>query len=510
MNVAAIRFLLVLLSIFASESVVADIILPAIISDHMVLKRGPDVGIWGRADSGEEVTVSLDSQVRKAVADADGNWRVVFDLRKTGNGPFEMPVKGKNELRIADVVVGEVWVVSGQSNMAVGVGGSPGGKEDRLANQYLRRFHVAQKKVGVPSNDAEGVWVSASGEEAGRFSAVGYYFGKSLNSRLGVPVGLITAVVGSSNTEAWTSTEAIDSIPELKAGKIRRESEAAQAAAAAGPPGKPPQNSEFVASSLFNGMIHPLLPYAISGVIWYQGETQASRAFQYRTAFPLLISDWRVRWKQGDFPFYFCQLPGFREKIGQPGDSTWAELREAQQMTLALPNTGQAVLIDLGESEDIHPANKRDVGERLSRVALAKKYGQNISFCGPVYERMEIKNGRVILSFKHTDGGLKAAPLADTYIVNSSKNQRAPLVRNSPKSQLEGFAICGKDKHWEWAEAAIEGENVVVWSEKVPSPVAVRYAWADNPTCNLTNASGLPAGSFRTDNFPQVTAQARY
>jgi sialate O-acetylesterase len=280
-------------------------------------------------------------------------------------------------------------------------------------------------------------------------------------------------------------------------------------ASAPQPPANPP-GPQNVASYLFNGMIHPILPYAIKGAIWYQGESNAGRAYQYRSAFPLMITDWRKQWNQGDFPFYFCQLANFMAKKPEPGDSSWAELREAQSMTLNLPKTGQAVLIDIGESGDIHPRNKKDVGERLALIALAKDYGKSISYSGPVYESVTIANGKAVVNFKHADGGLVAKPLPETSVVKSVTNESAPLVRNSPGSQLEGFAICGEDKKWFWADAQIDGDTVVVSSDKVPTPVAVRYAWSENPTCNLYNGASLPASPFRTDDFPPVTLSGKY
>jgi sialate O-acetylesterase len=257
-------------------------------------------------------------------------------------------------------------------------------------------------------------------------------------------------------------------------------------------------------------MINPLLPYAIRGVIWYQGESNSTRAMQYRKAFPLMIQDWRHHWQQGDFPFYFCQLANYRAKAMAPTNSLWAELREAQSMTLTLTNTSQAVLVDIGESGDIHPRNKQDAGERLARIALARDYGKAIPYSGPVYASMFIKNSQAVLSFKHTDGGLVAKPLPATYVIKSSSNLTATLTGNSPGSQLEGFAIVGADHQWVWANAKIDGDKVIVQSPTVTAPVAVRYAWADNPTCNLYNGAGLPASPFRTDDDPGITIDEKY
>ncbi|WP_461785580.1 GDSL-type esterase/lipase family protein [Prosthecobacter sp.] len=276
---------------------------------------------------------------------------------------------------------------------------------------------------------------------------------------------------------------------------------------AAGKKAVPPLTGQHVLPGrLFNGMVHPMLPYAIRGVLWYQGESNTGHANLYRTAFPLLIQDWRQHWQQGDLPFYFCQLANYRPKTNQPGESVWAELREAQAKTLSLPNTGMAVLIDTGESEDIHPQSKQVAGERLAQIALAKTYGREVVHSGPVDTAMKIEGSAIRLRFDHLGGGLVAKEVPATYDVMRKAGKTAPLVRNSPHSQLEGFAICGANKHWVWAEAKIEGDTVLVSSKQVPSPIAVRYAWADNPTCNLYNAAGLPAAPFRTDDFAFAAA----
>ncbi|AHF90529.1 9-O-acetylesterase [Opitutaceae bacterium TAV5] len=296
------------------------------------------------------------------------------------------------------------------------------------------------------------------------------------------------------------------------------------------PPQCPPALS-VAASCLYNAMIHPLLPYALRGVIWYQGETNAGRAWQHRTTFPLLIRDWRARTGRADLPFYFCQLPNFMPKLAEPGESDWAEMRESQSAVLAaLPRTGQAVLIDLGEEGDVHPRDKREAGARLARLALARDYGKPVPDSGPVFNRMEIGEtgdhadaaaapARIRLYFKKQYGGLTALPLPEHYRPVSTSPVTVPLVRNRPGSQLEGFAICGEDRKWRWADARIEkrtapegddGDTVIVWRDDMPRPTAVRYAWAHNPTCNLGNAAGLPASPFRTDDFPLTTEGQRY
>ena len=663
----------------------ADIRLPAIISDHMVLEKSARVPVWGSSDPGEEVTVSLNGQSVKTVANADGRWTVSLNLSEFAPGPFEMTVEGKNKLKISDVLVGEVWVASGQSNMEWIVKNTSHADEDiaASANPLIRQFLVKKNATPDAQEDTEGRWVAASPETTGAFTAVGYFFARKLQSELKAPIGIINSTWGGTPSEAWTSVEGIDSVPDLKATRERLWSDlsdlpekkkgfvdgmrawlkdngredrpvsdiaafagsevpadgwvnvsvpgevAAPGLSATGavwvrkeiqnpakagesfplilpvdgfdsiywngkllqqttfedfpslggvrrggpltlrsedilegknvlairlfqpvgpakftgepklggislagswmaktefelPPlpadkiAKAPQLQravpapQNVASYLFNGMIRPIIPYAISGVIWYQGESNAGRADQYRTAFPLLISDWRRSWNQGDFPFYFCQLANYQAKAAAPGDSAWAELRDAQSMTLKVPNTGQATLIDLGESADIHPRNKRDVGERLARIALAKDYGRAIPYSGPVLESQKIDGNRVILRFENTDGGLVAHTLPATYDVKTLTHETAPLVQNSPGSELEGFAVCGVDRKWVWAVAKIDGDTVIVSSDKVPAPVAVRYAWSDNPTCNLFNGAGLPATPFRTDDFPPVTLGKKY
>lgn len=264
------------------------------------------------------------------------------------------------------------------------------------------------------------------------------------------------------------------------------------------------------AASLFNGMIRPLIPYTLAGIIWYQGESNAKRAAQYRTALPLLITDWRNQWGRDDLPFYLCQLPNYQPPAGQMPDGAWAELREAQALATKLPHTALASLIDLGETGNLHPRNKRDPGERLARVALAKTYGKDIVCSGPVFEAMQIQGDSVELRFTNTDGGLLAKPLPATYHPSSLSNEAKPLERNSPHSQLEGFALRGENGQWHWADAHIENDRVIASSPAVPKPVDVRYAWSDNPMGNLYNGAGLPAAPFRTDHDSPVTQNAKY
>ncbi len=644
----------------------ADVSLPPIFSDHAVLQKTVHVPVWGRASPGEKVTVAVGVARAEGTAGADGRWRVSLDLSALPAGPFELLVKGNNEIKVPDVLVGEVWLCSGQSNMEFTLQDlkTDNGEIAGSANPMLRQFSVENVDTGVVPDDCKGKWEIAGPQTAGRFTAVGYYFGKALQKELHVPVGLIKNARGASPCEAWIRREAFDAelkpgaekslqamesyIPRLNAyvaalldwegrhhradvadpgipsgegwrpmaipgsaadsgavwlrrtvkipstlagmplhitfqnvqgveqvywngtkiggssleqslknpqrrvsvpealvhegestllvrlfnstgrpgitgkgsiaGPISLDGEWQFQPAASFPelalselppvPGRMPI-SVHTATYLFNGQIAPLIPYALKGVIWYQGEANAHLGFQYRRAFPLMITDWRSQWQQGDFPFYFCQLANFKAKETVPGDSTLAELREAQTRTLSLPHTGQAILIDVGEEADIHPRNKKDVGARLARLALARDYGKTgIEDSGPVYESAKIEGSRIRVTFTH--GPLVAKPLPATYQLKSTAPESAPLVLNRPDSELQGFAICGEDKKWVWADARIDGLSVLVSSPEVSAPVAVRYAWASNPTCNLTNAEGLPAGPFRTDDFPLASRNKKF
>jgi sialate O-acetylesterase len=275
-------------------------------------------------------------------------------------------------------------------------------------------------------------------------------------------------------------------------------------------PVSPGATGGMTGSFIYNGVVHPIIPYGLAGVLWYQGESNVGTGYQYRTSLPLLINDLRSHWGVADLPFYICQLPCFLPKQPQPSESPWADLRESQTMALSLPNTAEAVLIDQGEAGDIHPRDKVPVGDRLARIALARQYGQKIVYAGPYYQSMTVEDSRIRVKFTNTDGGLLAKPLPATYRVRMVVNQTAPLAPNSPGSEVEGFAICGDDKKFVWADAKIDGDSVVVWSDQVPHPTAVRYAWADNPTCNLYNGAGLPAAPFRTDTFPVITQFNRF
>ncbi|CAN5341769.1 sialate O-acetylesterase [soil metagenome] len=666
----------------------ADIALPSIFGAHAVLQKSPRTGIWGKADPGEAVKITLGPATAQATTGADGRWKTTLDLSQSAQGPFELVVEGKNRLSVPDVVVGEVWLCSGQSNMQYTLRGDlHAAAELKLTNPLLRQFQVAIANSAEPQEDCAGAWGTATPETAGAFTAVGYYFGKKLQTELKVPVGLIHSSVPGSPIEIWMSAEGFARLPALNtarlarlktyqdypeklrkyvasyqdwANKNAREDKptdpagfaetavstedwtpvtipgkmAAASLPASGSiwlrrtvnvpkvaagkpgtitmglvhdfltiswngmkvastdPGHPPTSgiykfplpgenikegdntlalrvfsasdqagidpgfspnvaiglngvgqpvilsgpwlakvenalpllskealaamprapgvpSPSVPSFAYNAMIAPLVPYSLRGIIWYQGEANVGRAAEYRTLFPAFIEDYRAHWGEA-LPFYFCQLPNYLPGAKEPGKGTWPELREAQAGALALPKTGEAVLIDVGEESNLHPRNKKDPGERLARLALANEYGEKIAAVGPTFESMKIEEDKIRVKFQNIEGGLVAKPLPTEYKPNSVQPQMKPLLRKSPKGDLEGFAICGEDHKWAWADAKIDGDSVVLSAAGVPKPIAVRYAWEDSPIVNLYNTAELPAPPFRTDKFPGLTDGAKY
>jgi sialate O-acetylesterase len=490
----------------------ADVRPDALCGDGMVLQQKSDVKIWGQADPGEDVTVTFSTdgktaQKERAKADDKGRWVVTLRTGAAG-GPYKMMIAGKNTIHYDNVLVGEVWVCSGQSNMEWTVGGCDKADKDYATsaphNKNLRIFQVAKTPMARPKPQTTGKWVEADPKNVAGWTAVGYFFGRDLNEKLQVPVGLIQTAWGGTRAEAWTSPKALAASPTFK-GEIENYR---KATADADKENRGEKNAN-APSALYNGMIRPILNYRIKGAIWYQGESNAGQAYRYRELFPLMIQDWRQKWKQGDFPFYFVQLAPFLAVKKEPSESAWAELREAQLMTLKLPNTGMAVITDYGNEYDIHPTPKRPVGERLALAALAKDYGQKIEYSGPTLAAMTVTGNKAVLTFNHAKG-LNARELAPTL---QRKNPKTGEVRaawrvkdGSKDATLVGFTIAGEDHKFHPAMAKIEGNTVTVWSDAVSQPVAVRYGWADHPVCNLFNDAGLPASPFRTDDFPGVTA----
>jgi sialate O-acetylesterase len=660
------------LVVVTAAAVFADVRLPAVISDNMVLQQGKKVPIWGWAEPGEQIMVSISwhSMQWGVTADKDGRW--IFKMNSpSAGGSYEMTISGKNTVTIKNILVGEVWVCSGQSNMQMAVTQSANAQQEIAEANYpdIRLFTVERKVADQPQSNCVGSWVKCSPQTVGDFSAAAYFFGRELQKELNVPVGLIHTSWGGTPAEAWTSARVlrtladykgvIEEIEQMRAnpepfqkkyeqqllewqkkidlsgpdGKgctdvnyddsgweqmelpnlweqagladfdglvwFRKEIDVPQlwvgkelilelgpiddmditwvngtrvggietpgrwqtarkykiastvikpgrnviavrvldtgggggicgsaeqmklklAEATIGLAGRwrykkgydlksmPPQprppllvNNPNAPTSLYNAMIAPLIPYGIQGAIWYQGESNASRAYQYRQLFPAMIQNWRQDWKQGDFSFLFVQLANFMAANPDPSESEWAELREAQTMTLALPNTGMAVIIDIGEANDIHPKNKQDVGKRLALWALAKTYGKELVYSGPIYKSTKIERRAIVrgdvrdyecvirLFFDHVGSGLVARG----------------------DEPLKGFALAGADRKFVWADAKIaEGNVIVVSSDKVSEPIAVRYAWANNPVCNLYNKEGLPATPFRTDDWPGLTADKK-
>lgn len=628
----------------------ANVRMPLLFSDGMVLQRNKAIPVWGWADANEKVEVHFNKQTKIITADATGKWMVKLDSEKAG-GPFELIIIGKNKIVIKDVLVGEVWICSGQSNMEFQVSKTINAQAEINDSNYpmIRHFGVAQDLNGTPKEDLKaGKWEVSNKETVGNFTAVGYYFAKKLYAELKIPIGIINTSWGGTCVETWTSREAfeksgefkamiaqvpqvdmdavfeiykkslLDNIkkiqgfevtdanenqfkepsfndanwPEIKVPSLWENQQignidgvvwmrktivlsAEQAKKEATlylskvddedityvngvqvgtnniwetkriykiPAGVLKEGKNVIAvriadytggggiygdpadlkidfkdsnamldglwkfnvvqvkialapnsypSLLYNAMVNPLIPYAFQGVLWYQGEANVWRANQYKKAFPLMIADWRTKWNQGDFPFYFVQLSTYNEFNGNSKvGSRWAELREAQTETLKLPNTGMTVTTDIGNAKDIHPTNKQDIGARLSAIALNNVYGKKRVHSGPIYKAMEVKGNQIILSFDNIGSGLSTP--------QNTEN-------------LKGFEIAGADKVFYPAKATIKDNKVIVSSESVANPVAVHYGWADDDTeINLFNKEKFPASPFRTDNWEMITANEKY
>ena len=462
----------------------AEVRLPALFSDNMVLQRDARVPVWGWADEGEVVTVRFGDQIVKAKTKG-GKWMATLKNLKVGE-PGVLIVQGRNHIEIKNVVVGEVWVCSGQSNMELALKNSLESASDiaNSANPKLRLIVIPKVKSDKPLDDVKAQWKESNPETSPGFSAVAWYFGRALQQSLNVPVGLIDTCWGGSPAEVWMSQKKLASNPDYKRDILD---------AYQGDSVKLGTNvlKRWKPCELYNGMIAPLIPFAIKGAIWYQGESNAPRAKQYRSLFADMIRNWRQDWDEGKFPFMLVQLAPYDQKkqrsieeiTAKPVESNWAELREAQLLsTKALPKVGMAVITDIGEKDDIHPKKKQPVGERLALAARGIAYGEKVEYSGPIYKSMKVKDGKAIISFTHAGCGLEARD-----------------------GELKGFAICGPDKKFVWGKAEIEGDKVVVSSPEVSQPVAVRYGWDDFPVVNLWNKADLPASPFRTDDFPMVT-----
>jgi sialate O-acetylesterase len=489
--------------------------LPALFGDNMVLQRGQADPVWGWDSPGTTVTVSIAGQAKTALADAAGKWRLKLDPLPASKEPLTMIVKGTRAVEVKNILVGEVWLCSGQSNMELPLNSVWNAEVEAASMRHpgLRFVTVPGFGTQDPQDDFSGAWKACTPENTPTFSALALFYGRYLHLALDVPVGLIQNAVGGSDIVAWMDRRALEADPqfsEIIADCVKAERRALdprtlakfesdviaydaamekwRAEVEKNPlselprPHSPKDPRDFTAGNaragnLFNSALHPLIGFGIKGTIWYQGETNVPDPASYGRLFPKLITGWREAWGQGDFPFYWVQLPGNGKTQDEPGESGWAALREAQALALSLPRTGQCVTIDLAGDGDLHPKNKLDVAARLARWALANDYGMPMPFRSPEFKSMTVANDKIIVSFRHPGSGLKSGDPA-------------------------GFAICGEDRKWFRATAkVIDPEHVEVSSPQVSQPAAVRYGWADNPGATLYTRDALPVTPFRTDNF---------
>lgn len=496
MKLAGRAVAIFLCSLVITALVGAQVTLPSLLADHMVIQRGEPVHAWGMASPKESVSVTFRGETKSTSADELGRWSIFLSPGEAG-GPFTMVVKGANTIELHDVLVGDVWVASGQSNMEFPMTELNNAEAEIAAarNPKIRFFLVKHRPSDYPRSDVEAkTWALCTPESAAESSAVAYYFARDLQQRLNVPIGLLESFWGGTPAESWTSLHTLSSDASLmpvfasrsktvdaeETVGLRLEQaerdyqKAVEQTKADGKPeaGRPwhPDFNAWAPSALFNGMIAPLTNFPIRGVIWYQGEANSGeRAPLYAHLFQSMITDWRRAWNEGDFPFLFVQIANWTTEP----DGRWPEVRDAQRRALALRNTGMAVTIDIGDAVDIHPKNKLDVGLRLARAARAISFGEKVEWSGPLYRALTREDHALRVWFDHA-AGLTA--------------RGGPLV---------GFEVAGADGKYVTADAKIDGATVIVSSTSVPEPVSVRYAWAANPACNLDNKEGLPASPFR-------------
>lgn len=518
-----ISILAVMLMIFISNQVMAQIKPNSLFNDHMVLQREVPIPVWGTASANESVTVSFNDKSVTVKADTNGNWMAKFPKQKAG-GPYKMEISGNNRIVYNDVYVGDVWLCSGQSNMDMTVAKETRywcgviNEAEEVANAkfpLIRFFDVEYAPSQTVKTNAVAKWEVCSPETVGHQSAVAYFFAREIYLKYKIPVGLLTSSYGASTAETWISKEALEAQPNLKplldtyAAKMDKfvadstvtmskyradlakfKGDLAVSQAAAGDvnakvrkaPGNPdPANDQHNPFVCYNGMIAPLAPYAIKGALWYQGESNGPSAKLYREIMETLIADWRSKFQVGDFPFLYVQLANYGKPMQKPvEDGSMMTVREAQLQNLSVKNTGMVVAIENAGDEpgNIHPKNKQAIGYRLGLIARAKAYGEKINYSGPVYKSYKLNNNTVELSFDYVGKGLVAKD-----------------------NKLTGFAICGEDKKWVTANAEIKGEKIIVSSPEVAKPVAVRYCWGTNPPASLMNKDGLWTSHFRTDNW---------
>ncbi|MDV7187992.1 sialate O-acetylesterase [Lutibacter sp. TH_r2] len=471
MNKINYKFLIVALLISLSASFLnAQTKLASIFKNHVVLQRNAEVAIWGKDTPNKNIQIKAGWGIdAKTKTNSNGDWKTTIKTTKAG-GPYTIEIIGSKKIVLNDVLLGEVWLCGGQSNMAMKLEGNIGqhieGSNKEIlnsTNSNIRFFTVSKTVSNVPLDNCKGLWEISNPKTAAEFSAVGYFFGKMIQENLGVPVGLISSNVGGTPVQAWTSKDVLDAdFPEFK--KIPKTT---------GETKKP--------SVLFNGMINPLIPFTIKGAIWYQGEGNRWNPEQYSRLFPAMITDWRTKWNQGDFPFYFVQLAPY----GNKNLEGWVGIQQAQLKTmLTVPNTGMAVINDIGYKTRIHPPKKREVGERLALWALKKDYNiEGITHSGPVFKSIKIENDKAFISFNE-----------------------APLGLASFGKPLTNFEIAGDDGVFHLAEAKIveKGKILQVWSNKVSNPKNVRYGWTSYIEGSLFNTAGLPASAFSTESWEEI------
>ncbi len=483
--------LLTVATALTTASTRADVKLPAIFGDHMVLQRDQKIPVWGWADEDELVIVQFHDQVVQTRAKG-GKWSVNLSPMKGSSTGKDFLVLGKNRVELKDVLVGEVWFCSGQSNMEMTVGSSKNAKEEIAAanNPRIRHFKVPHVTSTKPETEVKttGGWQLTTPEVAGSFTAVGYFFAREIEKDLDVPIGLIGCNWGGTRIEPWTPPIGFQQVPALKSISTnlvnfpqKSAAKSKDGKAIIGADGKPVMTiNQQSALAIYNAMVHPIVPYAMRGALWYQGESNNGEGMLYFEKMKALISGWRTIWNQGSFPFLFVQLAPYN--YGPTRTEALPGIWEAQTASLAIPNTGMAVTTDITTLNNIHPPDKQGVAHRLALWALAKTYGQPLkSYASPLYDSLKIDGSKARVTFKHADGGLKSRD----------------------GQPLNWFTIAGADKKFVAARAEISGNSVIVSSPDVTKPVAVRFGWSQLAEPNLANAAGLPASPFRTDSWPE-------
>lgn len=508
------RGLTVLALLFSFQAVHGAVSLPSWLGSGMVVQRDKPILLRGTADPGAEVRAAQGDSTVTAKAAADGKWSAVLPALPAGPVP-DIVIESGNKIVLTDLLAGDVWFASGQSNMEFKLRRAAGADSEipKATHDSIRLFKVGRQIAKEPASDARGAWQRCTPETAADFSAVAYYFARDVHDATGVPVGIICAAWGGTPGEAWLASEITRDDPDYAAiyaewdayrrnyPAIKKQYDEDMTAYEKKlseprspnekPPAKPlskphPDENHKYPGVLFNGMISPLAGLPIKGFLWYQGESNKDRYAQYQKLLSSLITDWRKRWNQGELPFFIVQLANFKPRAVEPSDSGRTRVREAQaQVAREMPGCALAVTIDLGEADDIHPLNKEDVGRRLALAAMQKVYGKEIVGSGPTHRSVDFRNGEALVKFDSVGGGLVAG-------------------QDGRADKIEGFALAGEDRVWHWAKARIEGNAVRVSCDAVPVPVALRYAWADNPPASLYNKEGLPTVPFRTDDWPLV------